>query len=199
MIATFVTSLVFTMVAAMTIQSAEIMFTTQNKLGINADIRNLTQDLFSEARESNTFYLYSSIDSEDRDGITDRLNDGQSGDMLALFKLEPYPTSSDPEHVSEIIIYHRDAEEEQNGPVYRTEYTFSTPSDPSASTAEQMIATAVKGGEAIEMVDLAKGLANDYLFFNSRDQSVIVNGQIIHGNAAKEVTDTYNFAISPRG
>ena len=49
------------------------------------------------------------------------------------------------------------------------------------------------------MLELAKGLANERLFYNYRDHSIVVNGQILHGNAARSVTNTYNFTISPRG
>ena len=48
-------------------------------------------------------------------------------------------------------------------------------------------------------MELARGLANESLFSNLRDLTIIVNGEIVHGNNAKRVTDTYNFTISPRG
>ena len=83
-------------------------------------------------------------------------------------------------------------------PMRRISYEFTTPGDPADATVEEYISTAVNQGDETELVDLAKGLSNDYLFQNLRDRSVIVNGQIIHGNAAKEITDTYNFAIFPR-
>ncbi|MGB0369731.1 MAG: prepilin-type N-terminal cleavage/methylation domain-containing protein [Opitutales bacterium] len=198
MIATFVASLTFTMISALAIQSAEIMFTTRHKLGINSDVRSFTQDLFGEAREANAFFLYRSITATDRDATADQLDDGEAGDMLVLVTLEPHPNESDPLHYTEISIYYRDTNEEDEGPVRRINHTFSTPADPSLATVESYVSTAINQGSEVELVDLAKGLANDYLFQNLRDKSVIVNGQIIHGNAAKEVTDTYNFAIYPR-
>jgi hypothetical protein len=50
-----------------------------------------------------------------------------------------------------------------------------------------------------EVVELAKGLADNQLFSNFRERTIIVNGEIVHGSAAKRVTDTYNFTVSPRG
>ncbi|MCH2156975.1 MAG: hypothetical protein MK080_13380, partial [Opitutales bacterium] len=61
------------------------------------------------------------------------------------------------------------------------------------------IITTMGSGESSEIVTLARGLAGNFLFFNERDETVIVNGQIVHGNVARQVTDTYNFAVSPRG
>jgi len=49
------------------------------------------------------------------------------------------------------------------------------------------------------VIELSRGLADERLFYNFWGRSVMVNGQIHHGNDAKRVTETYNFTISPRG
>jgi len=49
------------------------------------------------------------------------------------------------------------------------------------------------------VVQLAQGLADQCLFHNFWGKSVMINGQIVHGNNNTSATDTYNFTISPRG
>ena len=118
--------------------------------------------------------------------------------MLALVTIEPFPNPSDPLFYTQITIYYRDTSVDTRGPVSRISYTFPTPADPTAASVENYIGTAVTSGTETELVDLAKGLADNHLFQNLRDKAIIVNGQIIHGNDAKEITDTYNFAVFPR-
>ena len=36
-------------------------------------------------------------------------------------------------------------------------------------------------------------------FINFADRSIIVQTRVLHGSRAKRVTNTYNFAITPRG
>jgi N-acetylneuraminic acid mutarotase len=52
-------------------------------------------------------------------------------------------------------------------------------------------------GEVV--LELSRGLANGNLFQNFGNNTFIVNGEILHGNTVKEVTNTYNLTISPRG
>jgi len=49
------------------------------------------------------------------------------------------------------------------------------------------------------IVQLADGLADGLLFYNFWNKSIMVNAKIDHGNNAKQITDTYNFTVSPRG
>lgn len=199
LIALTILGFILTGVASMTIQSGKTLFVSTEKLEINADIRFFTQLLASEARSANAFLIYPSSNEERRDSISDRLRDGEAGDFLALVFLEPFPTASDDEHITRIICYYRDSDDEQAGPVNRVDYTLPTPVDPSLITPESAIITTMGSGESSEIVTLARGLAGNFLFFNERDETVIVNGQIVHGNVARQVTDTYNFAVSPRG
>ncbi len=41
--------------------------------------------------------------------------------------------------------------------------------------------------------------ANGNCFINFANRSVVVQARVLHGNRAKRVTNTYNFAITPRG
>jgi hypothetical protein len=49
------------------------------------------------------------------------------------------------------------------------------------------------------VIQFAQGLANGRLFYNYWGTSVMVNGAIAYGNNYQNVSDTYNFTISPRG
>ena len=67
------------------------------------------------------------------------------------------------------------------------------------NTIESLIPAISTVGTHETIVELSEGLADGKLFYNFRERSIMVNGQIYHGNDYKRVTDTYNFTISPRG
>lgn len=141
-----------------------------------------------------------------------RKRDGQSGDFLILVTygddLVPYDTPDGLKHphdrdytkpIKRIIGYYRSVEndEEQTGPVRKFEVLPQ--GDDRFKNIEELLPSPENASSYPVVVELSRGLANKRLFYNFRDRSVMVNGQIYHGNAAKEVTDTYNFTISPRG
>lgn len=141
-----------------------------------------------------------------------RKRDGQSGDFLILVTygddLIPYDTADGTKYphdrdytkpIVKIVGYYRSVENEaeQTGPVRKFEVL---PQGTDRFKAiEELLPSTSKAGSFPIVVELSRGLANQRLFYNYRDRSVMVNGQIYHGNEAKEVTDTYNFTISPRG
>jgi hypothetical protein len=55
-------------------------------------------------------------------------------------------------------------------------------------------------GSHDEVIELSNGLSDGKLFYNFYDRSIIVRGEILHdGAVAQQVTNTYNFTVSPRG
>lgn len=199
MVAITILGFVLVGISHLTSSSGRSIFISTAKLQINNDIRTFTQTLATEARSANTFILYKSSNATDYSDISKRLRDGESGDFLALLFLNPHPTPSSNRHITRVTCYFRKVSEGEEGPVLRLDYTLPTPLDPSLVAAESVIATAMNSTQPTQMVNLAKGLSSNHIFFNERGQTVIVNGQIVHGNAARRVTDTYNFAVSPRG
>lgn len=175
-------------------------FITQQKLAINKDIRTLTSHMTDAARASNNFLLYGSFAANDRANADQRLRHGSSGDLVVFIYYGPPDTANLRFPVARLIGYYRSPENpedpESTGPVRRFDIPFSP-----ASTAplESLLPDEADLDSFPEVVEMSRGLANGKLFYNYRERSVVVNGQIFHGNDAKRVTDTYNFTVSPRG
>jgi hypothetical protein len=201
-------------VGQLLLDTARTSFITAEKLDINADVRQFTLEMAQNARAANHFLIYRSFNSGDRNEFDDRLRDGESGDLLVLVFLEPYPNVNSPEHYTRIVGYFRDgdpANPDSEGPVKRFEKRFHDPSGavpPGSSgayvsavdkTVEQVIADLSVNGTYPTVVQLSRGLSNGQLFYNYLDRSILIKAQIIHGNVAKRITDTYNYSVSPRG
>jgi len=158
------------------------------RLLINRDIRNFTNEMIENARYADYFKTYTSY--------TDRTeqNDGGSGDFLVLVHRDV----TDPDKISRIIGYYRyTISVGAEGPVLMFDNEYS----PSSSTAlSSLIPDTADIGTHGEIIELSNGLSDGKLFYNFYDRSVVVRGEIIHNGAVGEqVTNTYNFTISPRG
>jgi prepilin-type N-terminal cleavage/methylation domain-containing protein len=208
-------SMVLLAAAQLLMDTARTSFITAEKLDINADVRQFTLEMAENARAANHFFIYRSLRSSDRNDPGDRLRDGGSGDLLLLVFQEPWPSLNSPEHFTRIVGYYREADPadpDGEGPVRRFEKRFHNPSLGSApagssgpyvsaqlKTVEEMITDIQYSSDHMTVVQLSRGLANGQLFYNYLDRSIIVKAQIIHGNVAKRITDTYNYTVSPRG
>ena len=107
--------------------------------------------------------------------------------------------------------YYRDADasdKNSEGPVKRFEIRYRDPDTSGTATTyrptdkylpEDLLDAVVPARDCTTVVQLSKGLADGQLFYNYLDQSIMLKAQIIHGNAAKRITDTYNYTVSPRG
>ncbi|NBD38715.1 MAG: prepilin-type N-terminal cleavage/methylation domain-containing protein [Verrucomicrobia bacterium] len=188
-------------------------FITSEKLDINADVRQFTLEMADNARAANHFFIYKSMSSSDRDEPGDRQRDSKSGDLLLLVFQEPWPNVNSPDHYTRLVGYFRYPDGNTNvGPVYRFEKRFHDPtltvtppgsSGPFVSTIdhtpEELIEDVPPTGTYPTVVQLSRGLANGKLFFNYLERTIMIKAEIIHGNEAKWITDTYNYAVSPRG
>ncbi|MDP0496688.1 MAG: prepilin-type N-terminal cleavage/methylation domain-containing protein [Verrucomicrobiota bacterium JB024] len=141
-----------------------------------------------------------------------RKRDGESGDFLLLITygddLSPYDTAAGTKYpddvdytkpITKLVGYFRVVEDETNqtGPV-RKFIVYPRGSD-QYKPLEDLIPSSTNADDYPVVIELSKGLANQRLFYNFRDTSIMVNGQIMHGTKVKRLTDTYNFTISPRG
>lgn len=175
------------------IQFYKVSFIHEQKNQINRDMRQLTGELTKAGRQANDHFIYKSIATEDRDTANDRQLTDSSGDFL-LFTYKENSTESE---ISKIVGYFRESTaDEELGPVRRFEREFSPASD---LPMEELIPAPEDLKDSPTVIELSKGLTDGRLFYNYLGRSIIVNGQIYHGNAAKRVTETYNFTISPRG
>lgn len=197
------------------LDTARTSFITAEKLDINADVRQFTLEMAENARAANHFFIYRSFQASDRDAVADRLRDGSSGDLLVLVYQEPWPNLNSPEHYTRIVGYFREADPadpNSEGPVRRFERRYHNPalttppawsSGPYVSAVDTTVEAAISGltagGDYQTVVQLSRGLSDGQLFFNYLDRSIMVKAQIIHGNMAKRITDTYNYTVSPRG
>jgi len=189
------------------IDVARGIFWGTEKAEISEDVRSFTMRLAAEARSANAAVIYRSFASEDRDAGSDRRDDSQSGDCLVLVNTEPYPDADDPEHYTSAIVYFRKASTETDGvgPVHRLEWNAASPGDyvDTTSTTLEGLLSSIESddtGDYPVVIELSRGVANGRLFTNYKQGRVtVVNGEILHGNNAKEVTNTYNLSISPRG
>ena len=208
-------SLVMMGISRFLIDTAQSSFITAEKLDINADVRQFTLDMAENARAANYFFIYNSFQQNDRDDPSDRLRDGSHGDFLLLVYVEPWPNVNSPDHYTRVVGYFREADPtnpNSEGPVMRVEKFYHNPtlavtpagsSGPFVSsvnsTVEDLLDSLSYNGTYPTVVQLSRGLANGQLFYNYLDRSIMIKAQIIHGNVAKRITDTYNYTVSPRG
>ncbi len=192
------------------VESIRATFTSEQKNLINRDIRQLTAQLSEAARQANFTLLYESFEKSDRDTVSDRLLDGNSGDFLVFgFQDEPDLSTSvnAPQPITRLIGYYRAPEDSDDpdsmGPVRTFDTgTLATPSDPlDPPSPEELLEdlfTDSPSDEHAAVVELSEGLADKRLFYNLGGRTIMVNGKIVHGMEAKRVTDTYNFTIATR-
>lgn len=181
------------------------MFWASNKSGITSDMRLFTLQISKETLGARTGILYQDFSLSARDKYEDRKQSGETGDCLVLVYYEPYPDIDDDLCYTKLVVYYRKADEDGLSPIYRAEQTFSVPQEIDTSSGtdhfETFLATYFPDDsvEATILLDESRGLADGSLFRNLSNDTFVVNGEILHGNKVKEVTNTYNLTISPRG
>jgi hypothetical protein len=205
MIALFITTLMMGGLLSFNIQLIKGGLFSQNKNQINSDMRAITNDIGTVAKESNYFVIYPSFKTADRNDSDDRLVSDEAGDFILFVQTSPAYVSFGVHPIERIVGYYRSpgtVKELTNvGPVMRFDVEFSTPVDitTSTSTTLESLIPSEANVNAEEILELSRGIANGKLFYNFGNKSVMINGQIYHGNLAQRVTDTYNFTVSPRG
>lgn len=200
MISTTVLAVMMSIFMGLYLDMNKVAFTSDAKNLINRDIRNITLQWSRMARESSYFVLYSSWDTDARDAPADRLAEGKSGDFVVFVTLDPI--SSDAvttgRTIESIVGYYRDAIDPNKAAPVRSFRKKLTTNDKSL-TLEKILPVQSSSTNHDQVIELSEGLADGRLFYNLWNTSVMVNGRILHGNAAKWITDTYNLTISPRG
>jgi type II secretory pathway component PulJ len=197
-------SIALGMIIMFFVETTTSSFVSEEKNKINNDIRTLTNEMATHARQANYFLLYSSFQTADRKDVTSRLFSGKSGDFLVLVyqgDRDPTVSITAPRPTERIIGYYRAPSNPKDpssmGPVRR--FIIDIPAAKQYNSIESLLPPASQIDAYSEVVELSQGLADQRLFYNFWDRSVMINGKIIHGVDAKRVTDTYNFTISPRG
>lgn len=222
MIASAIALIVVGAVTQMTISLGRLLFDTTAKLQITRDVRVFTQQISRDAWSARDYRIYISTDN-----LT-RRESGETGDVLALVwavpeSIEDATAGGNHEYFYERVIIYARANAvlaknkrpdqgwgaENKIPVLRFERRFALPSATQDGTkasetsiravVEDILKEANRDNETV-VVELARGLADQRLFFHSRTgRSITINGELYHGNRAREVSNTYNFTINPRG
>lgn len=197
---------------AIFIQSLKIYDYDSKKIAINRHIRDFTSELSGTATFANYALIFPDFRTRTQtvtvtnpdtgvtttSGVSRQVEDGQSGDMLALVYVDP----TDDARISRIVGYYRAPEDPGNpasrGPVRRFELNFNPSRTESAVNLLPATTTLDTWPEVIE---LSQGLSDGRLFHNFYGRSVMVNGEIIQqtGRGGRVASNTYNFTISPRG
>lgn len=180
--------------------STESMFWSIRKSMITADFRKFTARITQDALNSNGIFLYNNFDPSAVNPVNpaDRRAQGLSGDCLILVSLEPIPDINSPRLYQKIVVYYRD--NSQNGSVFRRDLTFTPPTEDTSTGIETMISTQRNNlSEPRLMLEETIGNNTSQFFYRVNETTFMVHGEIIHGNNAQEVTNTYNLTISTGG
>lgn len=189
------------------IQSSTSFFVTEQKLRVNNDIRKFTSEMADHAREANHYIVYPSFATADRDGEEDRRRDGQSGDLMVLVFYDT-PVGTAPlisRPIRRIVGYYRAStnllDPTGEGPVRKFDSDLDSwgVTFPINQAVETVLPSVAQVANFKQVIELSKGLANQRLFYNFHNRSIMVKGEILHGDAIKRVSNTYNFTVSPRG
>jgi len=189
------------------LQSSTAFFVTEQKLKVNNDIRKFTSEMADHAREANHYIVYPSFAAADRNAEDDRQRDGESGDLMVLI-FDDTPVGTAPlisRPIRRVVGYYRASSDPFDatgeGPVRKFDSDLDSwgITFPIDTAVENVIPSVAQVANFKRVIELSRGLANQRLFYNFHNRSIMVKGEILHGNAIKRVSNTYNFTISPRG
>lgn len=179
------------------IDSHQLLFTMEGKNQINKNMRELMNELTEEATSADEGIIYEDFASG---GLVEKQN-SQSGDLLVIVtrgeKSDATSTADPP--ITKLVGYFRSIDDtvEQIGPVRK--FTVEPTGTAQYSSVINLIPDFSTASNWPTVIELSRGFANGKLFYNLDDNRTMVNGQIYHGNQAKEVTDTFNFTVTYRG
>ncbi len=215
MISITVLGFVMVGVSRFAIENSRLAFTVEKQLEINRDIRRVTSEMADEARQANYFVLYASFfplisgdpigdfrDPESGYTAADyRRRKSHSGDFVVFVYTgeDPNPNDTTPPPIVRLVGYFRDDPEFLGIAQPVRKFAIDIPVSDQGESVEDLIPDSDRASSYSEVISLISGLNDGDLFYNIGERSVVVNGKIMHGNTAKQITGTYNFTISPRG
>jgi len=206
MVALAVLGLTMSGVVAFTFQALNVFAYDSGRLLVNHDIRKFTGDMITDAVYANYFQIYPSFTNRAAPQA-----DGLTGDFLLL--VSTTVDSGGNTTVETLVGYYRDATTTTAGPVRKFSATPSpqpvigaatnTALNPPVYTMSDLLdayaPTSASASNGI-IIQLAQGLSNGNMFYNFKDHSVMIRGQINEqGQMLRRAVNTYNFTVSPRG
>ena len=168
---------------------------------ITNDFRQFTLRTSQDAINATHAYLYNSFNVNDCNDPGDRRGLRLSGDCLVLVSTEPSPTINSQRFYRRIVVYNREAAGAgEERPVFRRQIDLPRGTIPTTTSIEDVLAAQRNNFEDPQTVlQLSRGLSEDRFFLRATNATFIINGEIIHGENAQRVTNTYNLTISTRG
>lgn len=200
MVAVGLLGLVIGGVLRFAIQSLNTYLYDSGRLMVNRDMRTFTGSLARDAVASNYFRIYP--DFQTRSAF---VTDGTSGDFLVLAFTDINSTAGT-YYITQLIGYYRDPSNPNDpaslGPVRRFSVNIATADRTKdlPTLVAQYVPTNTATSNPV-VIQLAQGLSDGSLFYDYRDRSVMVRGQIVDygSRGARAAISTYNFTVSPRG
>jgi prepilin-type N-terminal cleavage/methylation domain-containing protein len=170
------------------------------RLMVNRDMRTFTNSLANDAVASNYFRIYPDFQTR-----TTPVTDGTSGDFLVLAFTDS-SNATGAFYITQLVGYYRDPADPTNpaslGPVRRfsTMIAAADQSKDLPTLIAQYVPTSTATNNPI-VIQLAQGLSDGSLFYDYRDRSIMVRGQIVDygSQGGRAAVNTYNFTVSPRG
>jgi prepilin-type N-terminal cleavage/methylation domain-containing protein len=205
MIAMTIFSMVMYGLYQFSLQTSHIIYDSVQRMDIDAGMRRFSQRLQTDMITAKAFYLYTSFHTTDRDSIdgSDRLAADTNGDFLLLVYAEPQPYSNSTVYITKLVGYFRKPVTgiDSWGPVYRFEVDYADETIVAASVdnvVETLIATQYYESTYPQVISSAKGLYGNRMYYNLKNQSVMVGLELYRGSAAKNTTELFHLTVSPR-
>ncbi len=201
MVAVTLMGLITTGVLSFIFQAMRIYVYDGGRLMVNKDMRTFTSSLANDAVASNYFRIYPDFQTR-----TAFMTDGTSGDFLILAYTNT-TASTGSFYITQLVGYYRDVPTTATdpaalGPVRRFSVNIATADQTKdlPTLIAQYVPTNTSSSNPI-VIQLAQGLSDGSLFYDYRDRSVMVRGQIVDygSSGARAAINTYNFTVSPRG
>lgn len=199
MMAVGVMGLVVGGVLKFAIQTMNTYSYDSGRLMVNRDMRTFTGSLAGDCVGANYFRIYP--DFSDRSAF---VTDGSAGDFLVLVYTDTNNAAGS-YYVTQLVGYYRDADASDPtslGPVRRVARTIASADqgkDLPTLVAQYLPYTTTHSDPVV--IQLAQGLSNGSLFYDYRERSIMVRGQIVDygSKGGRAAINTYNFTVSPRG
>jgi hypothetical protein len=214
LIASTLLGLVLVGAIALTRQVLYVYYYDTGRVLVNKDIRSFTQHMDTDAAYASYFRIFPNFATRAVGGVDGNIADGSSGDFLVLVTTMTCAKNDVPVtglkggkgYITNIVGYYRDATATTTGPVRRFALAipYVDPTTLGAAPISFLLDTYMPTGNSSlnpVIIQLAQGLANGTLFYDFKNNSIMVRGQIIEngGQGNKRAVSTYNFTVSPRG
>lgn len=182
------------------IHALKVYYYDSGRLMVNRDMRTFTNVLANDAVASNYFRIYPSFQNR-----TAPVTDGTSGDFLVLAFTDTN-NAAGAYYITQLTGYYRSPNDPTDpsslGPVRRfSKLVAAADQSKDLPTLIGLYEPAIATPTDPVVIQLAQGLSNGTLFYDYRDRSIMVRGQIVDygSQGGRAAINTYNFTVSPRG